>query len=112
MAMELVTGQVVWLAFATPASSIDGGKQIATVHRAVVIDGADRIVKRDSGYVSVCHLWSCEQPHSTEAAAWAANADLLERFVVAVEEKAKECRLAAAQAAAQAEIVAIGGASV
>lgn len=98
MAMKLETGQTVWIAFATPEAS---GRPVADVHRAVVLDGENRIVRRDSGYVGVCQTWSVEQPHPTEAAAWAACADLLERHVVAVEEKAQECRRAAAKAAVE-----------
>lgn len=103
MAMELVTGQEVWIAFAHGHSSADG-RPVAFVTRAAVLDGENRIVKRDSGMVDVCHTWSVEQCHPTEAAAWAANADLLERHVIAVEQKAQECRRAAAQAAAKGAV--------
>jgi len=96
MAMKLETGQTVWLAFAHPNSS--DGKPVASVHRAVVIDAENRIVRHESGYVTVCQTWSVEQPHPTEAEAWAANADLLGRHVVAVEQKAQECRRAAVKA--------------
>jgi hypothetical protein len=104
MAMELVTGQEVWIAFAAAASSGIGGPPVANVHRAVVIDGENRVLKRDNGYVGICQTWSVEQCFPTEAAAWSANADLLERFVVAVEQKAQECRRSAAQAAAKGAV--------
>lgn len=103
MAMELVTGQEVWIAFATGHSSVDG-RPVAVVTHATVLDGENRIVKRDSGMVDVCHTWSVEQCHPTEEAAWAACGDLLEQYVAAVEEKARECRRQAAQAAAKAAV--------
>ena len=70
MAMELVTGQEVWVAFAAAASSGIGGPPVANVHRAVVIDGENRVLKRDNGYVGICQTWSVEQCFPTEAAAW------------------------------------------
>lgn len=108
--MELVTGQEVWIAFASGGTA--GGGPIATVRRGVVLDGENRVVKRDGGHVSVLQTWSVEQCHETEAAAWTANADLLERFVAPVVEKSQECRQAAAEAAAKAAVVTAGGASV
>ena len=71
--MELVTGQEVWIAFATGFSSVTG-QAVAQVGHGVVIDGENRVVKRDSGYVSVLGRSSVEQPHPSEAAAWEANA--------------------------------------
>lgn len=103
MAMELVTGQEVWIAFACGHSSVDGQPH-ATVDRGVVIDGKHRVVKRDSGFVGVLYSSGVEQCHATEAAAWAANASLLERHVAIVEKQAQECRRAAAQAAAKAAV--------
>lgn len=95
--MELVTGQTVWLSFATGFSSVTGQAN-TQVSRGVVIDGENRVVKRDSGYVSVLSPHSVEQAHPTEAAAWAANADYMERHAATVQEKAAECRLKAARA--------------
>ena len=100
--MELVTGQVVWVAFATGSSQ--GGGPIASVARGVVIDGENRVVKRDGGYVGVCQTWGVEQCHATEAEAWAANASLLERHAFEVADKATECRMRAAKCAAKAAI--------
>lgn len=97
---ELVTGQEVWIAFAVGHSSVDG-RPHATVSRGVVLDGENRVVRRDSGYVGICQAWGSEQCHPTEAAAWAACGDLLERYVVAVEQMAQECRRAAAKAAVE-----------
>lgn len=99
----LVTGQIVWIGFACGNSSIDG-RPHASVSRGVVLDGENRIVKRDSGYVGVIQRWSVEQCYATEAEAWAANAGLLERFVVEIEEKAQECRRNAAKSAAKAAV--------
>lgn len=93
----MITGQIVWIGFACGNSSIDG-RPHATVSRGVVIDGENRIVKRDSGYVSVCERSSVEKFYASEAEAWAGNADLLERFVAEIEEKAQECRRNAAKA--------------
>jgi hypothetical protein len=95
----LVTGQVVWIAFAV-GHSVDG-RPHAQVSRGVVLDGENRVVKRDNGYVGICQTWGSEQCHPTEAAAWAACGDLLERYVVAVEQRAQECRRAAAKAAVE-----------
>ena len=103
MAMDLTTGQEVWIAFAHGHSSADG-RPVAFVTHATVLDGENRIVKRDSGMVDVCHTWSVEQCHPTEVEAWAACADVLERYVVAVEQKAQECRRAAALAAAKGAV--------
>lgn len=100
MAMELTTGQEVWIAFATGDSSYSG-KPEATVHRGIVLDGENRVVKRDNGYVSVCSPSGVEQCHASEAEAWMANADLLERYVTAIEKKAVDCRVAAAKASAK-----------
>lgn len=101
-AMDLVTGQVVWVAFATGSSQ--GGGPMATVARGVVLDGENRVVRRDGGYVGVVQRWSVEQCHATEADAWAANAAVLERHLVEVTEKATECRMQAAKCAAKAAI--------
>ena len=102
--MELVTGQVVWVAFAT--ASDRGGAPYASVSRGVVLDGEHRVIKRDHGYVGVCHSWSVEQCHATEASAWSANADLLERSLDELRAKITECRLAASKAAIMAEAAA------
>ena len=97
---NLITGQVVWIGFAVGNSTLDG-RPHANVSRGVVLDGENRIVKRDSGYVSVCGRSSVEQCYASEAEAWAANAGLLERFVAEIEEKARECRSQAAKAAVE-----------
>lgn len=107
MAMELTTGQEVWIAFATGDSSYTG-KPEASVTHGIVLDGENRVVKRDNGYVSVCCPSSVEQCHASEAEAWAANADLLDRYVAAIEQKAAECRRAAGKAAAEATVVKVG----
>lgn len=99
----LITGQVVWIGFAVGNSTLDG-KPHASVCRGVVLDGENRVVKRDSGHVGVMQRWSVEQCYATEAEAWAANASLLERFVVEIEEKAQECRRLAAKVAAKAAV--------
>lgn len=108
--MELVTGQKVWVAVAFGSDS--SGRPYANVSRGVVLDGEHRVVKRDSGYVGVCERSSLEQCHPTEAAAWAACADSLERYVEAIADKAAECRRAAAEAAAKAAVVTPGSVSV
>lgn len=101
--MELTTGQEVWLAFSTASNGV-GGTPYASVERATVIDGEHRVLRRENGRCTICQTWSVEHPHPTEAAAWAACADELERFVGAVEAKAQECRQAAAQSAARAAV--------
>ena len=109
--MELVTGQEVWIAFATGFSTVTGGPN-AQVSRGVVIDGENAVVKRDGGYVSVVGPNSVEQCYPTEAAAWAANADQLSLWADAVEASVDACRQKAAEAAAKAAVVTAGGASV
>ena len=89
--MELMNGQTVWIAFACGHSSLDG-RPHANVDRGVVIDADHRLVKRQSGYVGICHRGGVEHCHPTEAEAWAANAEMLERYIVDVEKKAVECR--------------------
>ena len=111
MAMALTTGQEVWIAFATGFSTVTGGPA-AQVSHGIVIDGENRVVKRDNGYVSVLAPHSVEQAHPTEAAAWAANADMLGRWVEAVEAQVGDCQQKAAEAAAKAEVVTAGGGSV
>lgn len=89
--MELMNGQTVWIAFAVGHSSVDG-RPHATVDRGVVLDAEHRLVKRQSGYVGICYKAGVERCHPTEAEAWAANAEMLERYIVDVERKAVECR--------------------
>ena len=101
--MELVTGQEVWIAFATGFSTVTGQANVQVGH-GIVIDGENRVVKRDNGYVSVCRKDGVEQCHPTEAAAWEANARYMERQVADVAAKAAECRLKAAEAAARAAV--------
>jgi len=101
--MELVTGQEVWIAFATGFSSVTG-QAVAQVGHGVVIDGENRVVKRDNGYVSVLGRSSVEQPHPTEAAAWEANARYMERQIADVAAKAAECRQKAAECAAKGAV--------
>lgn len=103
MAVEMKTGQEVWIAFATGDSSYTG-KPEATVAHGIVLDGENRVVKRDNGYVSVCSPSSVEQCFASEAEAWAANADLLDRYVAAIEQKAAECRRAAGRATANSAV--------
>lgn len=98
--MELVTGQEVWIAFATGFSSV-AGQAVAHVGHGVVIDGENRVVKRDNGYVSVVGRGSVEQAYHTEAAAWEANARYMERQAADVQARAAECRRKAAEAAAK-----------
>ena len=109
--MELKNSQVVWVAFASNNSGV-GGTPYADVSRAVVIDAEHGVVRRDNGYVGVISRFSVEHCHESEAAAWTACADLLDRSAEAVVQKSDQCRQRAAEAAARAEVVTTGGACV
>lgn len=103
--MQFVTGQEVFLSFATAHDS--RGEPYASVRRGVVIDAENRIIRRDNGVVDVIRDWSVENAHPTEAAAWAANAAQLTDSAYRVSQKASECSRKAAETAAAARIVSV-----
>lgn len=101
--MQLTTGQTVFISFAAVSGFV--GKPVAWVTKGIVIDGENRIVRRESGSVSVFDSdYKVESLHGTSAEAWAAAADVLDAEAEAIVNKAAECR---AKAAAAARIVAV-----
>jgi len=88
---------VVWATFAGcdgsgPFARVKGGEVVAT-------DPSGSIVFRTAGgQIETIHNWGIYTIHATEAEAWAAAADRLQRLADHVIDKVMECRKSAAGA--------------
>jgi len=96
-AKTVSVSDVVWATF----TGCDGGGPFARVKGGEVVatDDSGAIVFRTaSGQIDTIHNWGIYTIHATEAEAWAAAADRLQRLADQVIDKVMECRKSAAGA--------------
>jgi hypothetical protein len=90
-AKDISVTDVVWATFAGcdyggPFARVKGGEVVATG------EGGSIVIRTAEGQIETFHNWGIYTLHTTEADAWAAAADRLQRISDAVVAKVIECR--------------------